>query len=89
MVTPDASRILDFWEAFDRIEPIGGRWKQAAMIAHEVSINHAVTMATVGGKLDPKPIEDFMPPQYRPPKKAKPRKRGLSMSAMRAKLENS
>ena len=57
---------LDFWEAFDAVEPIGGQWEQSAMIAHQIAIK---TFCDAGQK--PPEWEQFMPPRYQPPKETK------------------
>lgn len=55
---------LDFWAAFDQVEPIGERWAQSAMIAHQ----SAFGVYCQAGK-DPPPFEDYMPPRWKRPKK--------------------
>jgi hypothetical protein len=44
-------------------------------------------MAAVGKTLEPKSIEDLMPPRWKPPAKGKAPKKGLGLKAMRAKQE--
>ena len=51
---------LDFWEAFDMVEPIGERWRQAAMVAHQSSLG---TYCNAGQK--PPDLDDFMPARYK------------------------
>jgi len=62
---------LDFWEAFDMVEPIGERWRQSAMVSHQSSMG----VYLQAGK-EPPDVDDFMPPRYKrrkPPKEvAKP-----------------
>lgn len=47
---------LNFWEAFDSVEPIGEQWSQTAMLAWA---------STIENFRDPKEPDDFMPPRYR------------------------
>lgn len=79
--------MLDYWEAFDQIEPIGEQWLQTAQICEFLSRGHTVAMAAVGKTLEPKSIEDLMPPRWKPPAKGKAPKKGLGLKAMRAKQE--
>lgn len=80
-------RVLDFWEAFDRIEPIGDQWQQTAMIAQQLSQGHSFQMAAVGKNYDPKPYKDFMPARWKPDKTKSLKKKGFGLGAMRNKLE--
>lgn len=48
--------VIDFWEAFDSIEPIGEAWMQSARIGMQVSMGQA---------LEPRPtMDDFLPPRF-------------------------
>lgn len=47
---------LNFWEAFDAVEPIGEQWRQTAMLAW---------MSSLDKFQDPRDIDDFMPPRFR------------------------
>lgn len=86
-LTETPARVLDYWEAFDRVEPIGDQWLQTAQICEMLSRGHTVAMAAVGQKLEPKTIEDLMPARWVAPKTRKAPKRGLGLNAMRAKQE--
>lgn len=87
-LTETPARVLDYWEAFDHVEPIGEQWLQAAQICEMLSRGHVVAMATVGQTLEPKSIEDFMPARWnQPTTKAKAPKKGMGLKAMRAKQE--
>jgi hypothetical protein len=55
---------LDFWAAFDQVEPIGERWAQSAMIAHQAAFG----VYCQAGK-EPPDFEDYMPPRWKRPKK--------------------
>jgi hypothetical protein len=55
---------LDFWAAFDQVEPIGERWAQSAMIAHQSAFG---TYCQAGK--EPPDFEDYMPPRWKRPKK--------------------
>lgn len=57
-------RVLDFWEAFDMVEPVGEQWSQTAQLStlfHQL-IN--VNLASAGVKSDPIDFESHMPPRY-------------------------
>lgn len=49
---------LNFWEAFDSVEPIGEHWRQAATVAWSASLDKFKEVR------DP---DEFMPPRFRPP----------------------
>jgi hypothetical protein len=55
---------LNFWEAFDMVEPIGEEWAQTALIAHQASMD----LYCKAGKTPPD-IEAFMPARYKRPKR--------------------
>lgn len=79
-------RILDFWEAFDRIEPFGESWEQAATICAVVQNGQVMQSASMGVSLEPKTYLDYMPPRFVRPKVAKPRN-GIGLKSHRAKME--
>jgi hypothetical protein len=87
-MTEVPARVLDFWTAFDRIEPIGDQWEQTATLAQTLSQGHAVTMACAGQELKSKPYTEFMPARWEEVKtpQKKP-KSGMGLDAMRAKQE--
>lgn len=60
------SGTLDFWEAFDAVEPIGEEWMQAATVAHQSSL---YAYCKAGKK--PLDVEEYMPSRYRRTVKAK------------------
>lgn len=75
LVTDDAKRILDWWEAFDRINPLPNAWMQTAMVCHELSRTQATVLASQGAKIgsdDVREWQSYMPPRWRPPPKRKP-----------------
>lgn len=51
---------LDFWEAFDMLEPIGEQWKQTAQITWA---------STLDLFKEPRQPDDFMPPRFEQVKK--------------------
>ena len=55
---------LDFWMAFDQLQPIGDEWFQTALIAQQSSFG---AFAQAG--VDVPEIESFMPTRYRPSKR--------------------
>ena len=60
------SHVMDFWEAFDAVEPIGEKWIQNAEITTMLSrlIEYTVALKT-GKQLDATSVEDNMPARYR------------------------
>lgn len=84
-------RVLDFWVAFDRIEPIGEEWLQNSILGHELSRLRSTIYAVNGTEVVPQPFEDYMPIRWTGrDKKNKPKqaKTGLSMNALRGKIES-
>jgi hypothetical protein len=64
--------VLAFWEAFDRIEPIGDAWQQTALLAYCIEQLTNVQIVKAGGKARAFSAEDFMPSRYdRPATKRK------------------
>lgn len=64
--------VLDFWQAFDSIEPIGENWRQAAQITTIVERLIEFTAAINGSEnFTPSTIDDNMPARYHREKKAK------------------
>ena len=61
--------VLDFWEAFDSIEPIGEQWRQTATVTTMAARIVEYTAAVAGHKMEPSVIEDAMPSRYRPIKR--------------------
>jgi hypothetical protein len=57
---------LDFWMAFDQLQPIGDEWLQTALVAQQASFG---AFAQAG--VDVPELESFMPARYKP-KKRKP-----------------
>lgn len=55
---------LDFWMAFDQLQPIGDEWFQTALIAQQSSFG---AFAQAGVAIPE--VENFMPARYRPKKK--------------------
>jgi hypothetical protein len=65
---------MDFWMAFDSVEPIGESWRQTAETNSMLSNVIAYQAAGMGIKIDPGTIEDNMPSRYmraKRPKEAK------------------
>lgn len=61
--------VLDFWEAFDAIEPIGEQWRQTATVTTMAARIVEYTAAVAGHKMDPTLVDDAMPARYRPYKR--------------------
>lgn len=57
---------LNFWEAFDRVEPIGEEYYRDAMIARSSAM-----YAYLKGGQEPPSVEDYMPPRYKRPQQFK------------------
>lgn len=71
------ARVLDFWLAFDSIEPIG---EQRLQHAELLAVLHRLTTETLGNMgvpMKPVKIDGYMPPRYKPekPEPEKPFKR--------------
>lgn len=62
--------VIDFWLAFDAIEPIGDAWEQTAEINAKLSqILGLVAFGVHGAVLDSQTAEDNMPTRYARTKK--------------------
>lgn len=55
---------LDFWMAFDQLQPIGDEWFQTALVAQQASFG---AFAQAG--VDIPEVESFMPARYKPRKR--------------------
>ena len=80
-------RVVDFWLAYDRIEPIGDRWLQTSILASSLSRIEATLFAANGAKGEVVDFREFMPARWIRDKPPKKKKSGISMMAMRRKLE--
>jgi hypothetical protein len=70
-------RVLEFWQAFDFVEPIGEQWRQTAETNKLLSRVVELMAARFGIEMEPTTIEELMPQRYKPekkPKKEKPSK---------------
>jgi hypothetical protein len=67
-------RILDFWEAYDRIEPLPDTWAQSAQVCTQLEKIATYILATNGQEYTPTPYKDFMPARWEEPPKPVPRK---------------
>lgn len=61
---PRAKEILDFWEAFDKVDPVGEEWMQTATMCQELSLMRSSILATHGGKLEPRKYTEFLPARH-------------------------
>lgn len=78
--------VLDFWMAFDRIEPIGeSAWQSARLEAMLYSIRQAV-LAFGGQKTDCITPDECMPPRYLRYEQAKPKT--ASIQSMQSVLQS-
>lgn len=66
---PDAQRVLDWWEAVDRIWPLSDPWHQTAQVSSMIDKLTCALYTTNGvqGQV-PKPFEHHMPARYVAPK---------------------
>ncbi len=71
MTREDATRILNFWEAFDRVIPLPNSWMQTAEICVTLERLIASQFSTNGQKYEIRGIEQFMPPQWVAPAELK------------------
>lgn len=64
-------QVLDFWQAFDAVEPIGEQRLQSARI--ETALNRVVEYIAAGNgyAMEPTSIEDNMPYRYKRERKQK------------------
>jgi hypothetical protein len=60
-----APRVLDFWQAFDAVEPIGEQRLQSARIETMLSRVVEYIAATHGHEMEPTTINDCMPYRYK------------------------
>lgn len=65
--------MLDFWEAFDAVEPIGERWRQTAETNVLLERLMEWEAAKHGQKFEPATVDNHMPARYIAPKKPKPK----------------
>ena len=55
---------MNFWEAFDSLEPIGEHREQTALLCSKIANLAAMIGATNGVKIEPSTAADFMPARY-------------------------
>lgn len=63
------SRVLDFWEAFDSVEPIGEQWRQTAETNTLIERLVELRLLEFGSKFEPATVDSNMPARYRREKK--------------------
>lgn len=66
--------VLDFWQAFDSVEPIGEAWKQAAQTQCLLERQIELEAMKVGAKFEPSTFERHMPARYSPEPKRQPKR---------------
>lgn len=67
LTTDDAGRILDWWEAYDRINPLPDSWVQTASLCERVERLGYMVQAFAGAKVshdDIRSWQSFMPPRF-------------------------
>lgn len=57
-------RILDFWEAVDRIDPLPDPWLQTSLICQEIRRIADIEIAKGTGEVTPSDYTDFMPSRW-------------------------
>lgn len=68
-MTTCPKHILDFWEAYDRVEALPSPWQQTAEICAQVESVVGIQYAKQGVKdYKPKTKASFMPPNWKAPK---------------------
>jgi hypothetical protein len=63
------AKVLDFWEAFDAVEPIGEAWRQTAETNTLIERLIELKLVQYGSKFAPATVESNMPARYRREKK--------------------
>lgn len=63
------TRVLDFWEAFDYVEPIGEAWRQTAETNVLLERQIELEAMKIGAKFDPGTVERHMPLRFKPNEK--------------------
>jgi hypothetical protein len=71
MTREDATRILNFWEAFDRVIPMADPWMQTAEICTVLERIIAGLFSANGQRYEIRGKEQFMPPQWVAPVEGK------------------
>jgi hypothetical protein len=67
MTHPNVGRILDFWEAYDRVNALPDSWHETATICQQLALMVASQAASAGIETELQPYKDFMPPRWVPP----------------------
>jgi hypothetical protein len=58
------SRVIDFWIAFDAVEPIGEHWRQTAEVNSRLSQLAGLAALNYGAKLEQETSDECMPQRY-------------------------
>jgi hypothetical protein len=66
--------VLDFWTAFDAVEPIGEIWKQSAQTQCLIERQIELEAMKVGAKFEPSTFERHMPARFMPDPQPKPKR---------------
>lgn len=66
--------MLDFWQAFDSVEPIGEAWKQSAQTQCLIERQIELEAMKVGVTFEPSTFERHMPIRYMPEPKREPKR---------------
>lgn len=61
------SRVIDFWDAIDRVDPLPDPWMQNAQVCMQLDRIAMLQVANAGGEYELRELADFMPPQWLPP----------------------
>lgn len=87
MHEPNVGRILDFWEAYDRVHALPDPWYETATICQTLSMLISVQAAGTGGEMPLQPQRDFMPPRWVPPPATRTKERVVSDEELTKRLD--
>jgi len=74
-------RVLDFWQAFDLVEPIGEQWLQTAETNQLIARLVEHEAARLGVEMTPTTIEELMPQRFMREKKTKLKSKAKAVHA--------
>jgi len=66
MARENVSRILDFWEAYDRVHALPDPWQQTAQICQQISLGNSIQLKQFGNGSEVDSWKSFMPGRWVP-----------------------
>ena len=66
MAQENVSRILDFWEAYDRVNALPDPWQQTAQICQQISLGNSIQLKQFSGSSEVDNWKSFMPARWVP-----------------------